>query len=190
MRNRIAAVLAATAAAVTTLTAVTAPGVSASENAMTAVVTVFQTDHRLGTAVTYDASLVPVGALARVAVMTSDRGTITELAVRGFVPDREYGAHLHARPCGATGADAGPHHQHVQDPEQPSTDPAYANPGNEIWLDFTTDAAGAASARSEVGWTFGERRPASLVIHERHTSTAEGEAGVAGERLACVNITL
>ena len=40
---------------------------------------------------------------------------------------------------------AGPHFQNVIDPVRPSSNPAYANPGNEIWLDFTTDEEGDAT---------------------------------------------
>ncbi|PXY34504.1 superoxide dismutase [Prauserella sp. PE36] len=141
------------------------------------------------TASTYDPELVPEGARAGVfSLSTPALGTTTKLAVTGLVPERHYGAHVHTKPCGATGTDAGPHFQHVQDPVSPSTDPAYANPDNEVWLDFTTDARGTGLALSHVDWSYGERRPASVVIHEHHTSSAPGEAGGAGARLACVNV--
>ncbi|PXY31405.1 superoxide dismutase family protein [Prauserella muralis] len=137
-------------------------------------------------AVTYDETLVPEGAMAGVLSVTrSHLGTITKLGVHGLVPNRAYGAHVHTKPCGPTGEAAGPHFQHVQGP---SDDPAYANPENEIWLDFTTNAAGTGFAASRVDWTFGERRPESVVIHDHHTSTAPGEAGSAGPRLACLNV--
>jgi len=68
-------------------------------------------------------------------------------------------------------------------------DPAYANPENEIWLDFTTDAEGAASAETTVEWTFpADRRAASVIIHAMPTATAPGEAGTAGDRAACVTV--
>ncbi|WP_199429494.1 superoxide dismutase family protein [Qaidamihabitans albus] len=138
------------------------------------------------TAVTYDAELVPEGARAGVfAVSKSAFGTRTALHVSGLVPNREYGAHAHTEPCGETGSAAGPHFQHVQGP---SDDPAFANPENEIWLDFTTRASGNGFAMSSVEWAFGERRPQSIVIHDHHTSTAPGEAGDAGDRLACINV--
>ncbi|MGW9477306.1 superoxide dismutase [Saccharomonospora azurea] len=189
MRSRIIAVL-TTLVTAATMTVATAPGASAAstdDNRLTAVVTTFQ-DHHHGKAVTYDARLVPVGALAGVAMRRSKSDTVTELEVYGLSPHRAYGAHAHVKPCGPTGAAAGSHYQHVQDPKQPSTDPAYANAENEIWLDFRTDSYGAGSAKSEVAWTFDERRPASVVIHERTTSTSEGEAGTAGNRLACINV--
>lgn len=140
-------------------------------------------------ATTYDPALVPEGARADVtAVHGSPFGTITALRVAGLVPDREYGAHAHTQPCGDTGDAAGPHFQHEQDPVQPSVDPAYANPANEIWLDFTTDEAGHGFALSTVDWEFGERRAKSVVIHETHTHTAPGNAGTAGARPACVDV--
>src|SRR5690606_23761090 len=89
-------------------------------------------------ALTYDEELVPVGA--RGTVLSAPGllgGTTTVLKVAGLQPNREYGAHVHNNACGPTGKDAGPHYQNVVDPVQPSTDPDYANPDNEIWLDFT-----------------------------------------------------
>ncbi|WP_019806692.1 superoxide dismutase family protein [Saccharomonospora halophila] len=140
-------------------------------------------------AITYREDLVPVGSAARVvSVAGSSSGTVIKLKVEDLRADRGYGAHVHTDPCGPAPADAGGHYQHRQDPDQPSTDPAYANPDNEIWLDFTTDDTGAAEVESSVEWSFGERRPSSVVLHEHHTLTGEGEAGVAGDRLACLDV--
>ena len=50
-------------------------------------------------------------------------------------------------------AAAGSHYQHQADPKQPSVNPDYANPRNEIWLDFTTDATGSARSESVVRLT-------------------------------------
>lgn len=141
-----------------------------------------------GQALTYRPDLVPVGARVTVVELPRAGGTTVLLSVSGLVPDRHYGAHVHTKPCDAAPADSGPHYQHQVDPVQPSTDPAYANPDNEIWLDFATGAHGAAFTISTVDWTFGERRGASVVIHETHTHTAPGEAGTAGARLACVTV--
>lgn len=141
-------------------------------------------------AVTHDPKLVPAGSRAVVSGYTSAHRTKTRLYVEGLLSDREYGSHAHAKPCGANPADSGPHHQHVPDPVQPSVDPKYANPQNEIWLDFTTDHHGAGYAESTVDWGFdGERRAHSVVIHETHTHTEPGHAGMAGARLACLNVT-
>jgi Cu-Zn family superoxide dismutase len=109
------------------------------------------------------------------------------------VPRRAYGAHLHTRPCTATPADAGPHYQHSPDPKAaaspPSVDPAYANPRNEIWLDFTADAAGAATVTARQDWTFDEvEPPRSMIVHAERTRTAAGQAGMAGPRVACLTL--
>ncbi len=142
-----------------------------------------------GTAVTYDPKLVPVGARAAVSSESGDDGTVVMLAVRGLLPDRRYGAHAHVEPCGDTGDAAGPHFQNEVDPVQPSVDPAFANPQNEIWLDLTTDAAGAGSATATVGWGFErDRRARSVIIHEMGTATEPGVAGKAGARPACVDV--
>ena len=141
-----------------------------------------------GTAITYRPELVPAGARVTVVGLPLVDSTTVVLSVRGLVPDRHYGAHVHTKPCGAAPADSGPHYQDQVDPVQPSTDPAYANPDNEIWLDFATDEHGGAITSSTVDWTFGERRGASVVIHETHTHTAPGHAGTAGARLACVTV--
>jgi superoxide dismutase, Cu-Zn family len=139
-------------------------------------------------AVTYDQTLVPAGArLSVLATGTTPLGTTVVLTTHGLVPDREYGAHVHTKPCGAAPADAGPHFQNVADPVQPSVDPAYANPRNEVWLDFTTDATGTGVAVATVPWAFGGRPASSVVVHETHTHTDPGHAGTAGARLACLN---
>jgi Cu-Zn family superoxide dismutase len=142
-------------------------------------------------AYTYAPDLVPEGSGVTVTTYGDPLlgGTSTALAVDGLRPDREYGAHAHSKPCGATGDAAGPHFQHVPDPVQPSVDPAYANPENEIWLDFTTNGLGNGYSMSDVDWTATDQRaPKSVVIHEMHTHTGPGEAGMAGARLACVNL--
>ena len=114
--------------------------------------------------------------------------TYTVLAVRGLAANQMFGAHVHQNACGESPEAAGPHYQHRTDPRQPSVDPAYANASNEIWLDFTTDAAGSAHSESTVAWTFDDRPHRSVVIHAEHTNTAAGHAGTAGARLACINL--
>jgi len=137
--------------------------------------------------VTYDPRLVPQGAGIVVAAMPGRRSTVG-LAVAGLRPNRTYGAHVHVRACGATGAVAGPHYQHVVDPVQPSVDPAYANPRNEVWLDFTTNAQGDGWAVSQVRWRFRAGAANSVVIHEHATHTGPGEAGMAGARVGCLTV--
>ncbi|MCO1659220.1 superoxide dismutase family protein [Pseudonocardia humida] len=139
-------------------------------------------------AITYSEDLVRVGARGAVSAHVENDSTTVRLAVRGLLPDRVYGAHAHARPCGPDGDAAGPHFQHQPDPVQPSTDPRFANPDNEVWLDLATDARGEASVQTVVPWQFGERRARSVVIHAEPTRTGPGEAGVAGPRVACVTV--
>jgi Cu-Zn family superoxide dismutase len=143
-------------------------------------------------AVSYDSALVPAGATATVTITQAAAGTQIQLAVTGLRPDRAYGAHLHQNPCGADGSAAGQHYQHQPDPaasaSPPSVDPAYANPENEVWLDFTTDASGAATSTAKQPWNFGPSRPGSLVIHADKTKSAPGHAGDAGARVACLSL--
>jgi len=141
------------------------------------------------TAITYDPAVVPPGARARLAITTIPYGTVVRLTAAGFIPRRAYGAHLHTMPCTAVPDEAGPHYQHRHDPSSPSVDPSYANPQNEVWLDFTADATGAGTAVSQLNWAFGPAAaPRSLVIHAQPTSTAAGTAGKAGPRVACLTL--
>jgi Cu-Zn family superoxide dismutase len=142
-----------------------------------------------GPAITYAEERVPAGARGAVRSRSGDGTTTVMLAVRGVERNRVYGAHVHTRPCGVQPDSAGPHFQYSPDPVQPSTDPTFANPQNEIWLDLTTDDTGAGSAESTVAWTFpDDRRPKSVVLHEHHTSSEPGEAGTAGGRVACISV--
>ncbi|MEU1599606.1 superoxide dismutase family protein [Streptomyces sp. NPDC005708] len=141
---------------------------------------------------TYDAKTVPVGA--RISVVEQVGGpvggaaTSVRLQVSGLLPNRVYGAHVHTKPCGRTPDASGPHYQNVKDPNQPSTDPAYANSENEVWLDFRTDAQGRATVESWHDWGFRPGEARSVIIHEHGTATKPGEAGMAGVRLACLTV--
>lgn len=140
-------------------------------------------------AFTYDPAQLPPGARVVVGVTYASNGsTVVTLHVKGAVPNRDYGAHAHVAACGALGSAAGSHFQLVPDPVSPSTDPAYANPSNEVWLDLETDAYGNGSAQTVVPWQPGDRRPASVVLHALHTSTGAGTAGTAGTRLGCLTV--
>jgi superoxide dismutase, Cu-Zn family len=146
-----------------------------------------------GNAVTYDPALAPQGAEMSVDVSAAGGGTQVRLEVEGLLPDRGYAAHAHTGACGPTGDAAGPHFQDRVDPAagpgKPSTDPAYANPRNEIWLDLRTDAEGDGEAVAEVPFAFADRAPASVVLHEAEaTATEPGRAGGAGARLACLTV--
>lgn len=142
-----------------------------------------------GPAVSYDEALVPSGARGAVQSRSGQGTTTVMLAVRGLASQRWYGAHVHTQPCGERPEDAGPHYQHFVDPVQPSVDPTYANPQNEVWLDIVTDESGAGSAESTVAWTFDDaRRPGSVVVHAMQTSSGPGAAGTAGDRVACISV--
>ncbi|WP_107123111.1 superoxide dismutase family protein [Streptomyces caeruleatus] len=140
-------------------------------------------------AVTYNDELVSVGSRVQVKEeLRRSGGTRIELRVRDLGADRVYGAHVHTKPCGKLPTDAGPHYQDQPDPTQPSVDPAFANPNNEVWLDLTTNKDGSARSIATVDWRFREGGARSVVLHEMVTSTHEGHAGTAGPRLACVNV--
>jgi len=142
-------------------------------------------------AFTYDPA-APEGAELSVTVSPADDDTTFELTVSGLEPDRGYAVHAHTKPCGPTGDAAGPHFQDELDPaatsSKPSSDPAYANPENEVWLDLETDGEGAGSAEATVPFTFSDEAPASTVVHaEMETATEAGMAGMAGDRIACLD---
>jgi Cu-Zn family superoxide dismutase len=165
-----------------------APAVSDTRFASSvAVDATFGTD---GVALTYDPALVPAGARAKVTGETSGTSSVVTLAVTGLLPNRTYGAHAHQKACGPAAADSGAHFQHTADPVKPSVDPAFANPANEVWLDFTTDPEGAGSdTATQSEWAFTEQAaPQSVVIHAQPTATEPGKAGTAGDRAACVSV--
>lgn len=144
-------------------------------------------------AYTYDKKVAPAGAKITADVKSEDSGSTLKLDVTGLKPNRGYAAHAHNKPCGDNGDAAGPHFQHKKDPkadkDNPSDNPKYANPKNEIWLDLKTDGKGKGSSTSDVDFALGEKGPASVVIHkEPKTKTGKGEAGTAGDRVACLTI--
>jgi Cu-Zn family superoxide dismutase len=148
---------------------------------------------RASAAFTYNPGFAPEGADVSVTVRSVGTTTVVDLEVSGLLPNRAYAAHAHTNPCGATGDAAGPHFQNNVDPAagpgRPSVDPAYANPQNEIWLDFRTDGDGNGGSTAQVPFVFGDRAPASVVIHEGEaTATEPGRAGSAGARLACLTV--
>ncbi|GAA3455113.1 superoxide dismutase family protein [Dactylosporangium matsuzakiense] len=144
------------------------------------------------TAFLYDTSAATASAAAELTLHSAGERTTVTLAVTGFRPNRTYGAHLHVNPCGKDPKAAGGHFQYHPEPaasSSPSNNPTYANPRNEVWLDFTTDAHGAAKVSAEQPWALSpQHRPQSLVIHEGGTMAKPGEAGAAGARVACLTI--
>jgi Cu-Zn family superoxide dismutase len=141
----------------------------------------------------YNPALAPIGARLRANMDPSGETTIAELAVSGMLPNRGYAVHAHTSACGDKPSAAGPHYQNRVDPaatpQKPSTNPEYANPRNEVWLDVRTDATGAGTARTTVPLVFADREPGSIVVHEaEQTATGPGHAGTAGDRIACITL--
>jgi Cu-Zn family superoxide dismutase len=141
------------------------------------------------TAISYDPAVVPPGATATLTITKTGYGTVVLLVATGLIPNRAYGAHLHTDPCGADPEAAGGHYQNRKDPVTPSVNPVYANPSNEVWLDFTASPAGTGSSSSLHGWNFDPAAPPrALVLHAEHTKTGAGTAGKAGARVACLTL--
>jgi superoxide dismutase, Cu-Zn family len=136
--------------------------------------------------ITYDVARIPLGAKLSTGSSVTNGQTTVELRVSGLLPNTKYGSHVHTKPCGAKPADSGPHYQNEKDPVSPSVDPKYANAQNEIWLDFTTDAQGAATGTATVKWEFRKGEANAVIVHATHSSTEHGKAGTAGDRLACL----
>jgi Cu-Zn family superoxide dismutase len=144
-----------------------------------------------GNAFTYDEAAVPVGSSVDVESEKADGGTTVTFHATGLAPNRDFGVHVHKQRCGPQPSDSGPHYQNNADPaatpEKPSSDPAYANPQNEIWLDVTTDQAGNAQSSTTVDWEIRADEAKSVVLHAQRTMTGPGQAGMAGDRLACID---
>jgi len=115
-----------------------------------------------------------------------DGGMQLTLSVSGLPAMRGFGSHLHKLAC--DNMSAGGHYQHMPaaSADAAVTDPTFANPSNEVWLDFTTDDAGAAMSSSSVSWVPPDGGAAAIVVHDRLT----GDGGVAGAKLACLPFSL
>jgi superoxide dismutase, Cu-Zn family len=145
--------------------------------------------------ITYNPSLAPPDAavLASVTPAGYSPRTVATLVVAGLLPNRSYAAAAHTNACGPTGQDAGLYYQNRIDPaaspQAASTNPRYANPRNEIWLDIHTDPAGQGTSQTTVPFGFTDRRPGSIELHEATaTPTAPGQAGETGAPIACVTL--
>jgi Cu-Zn family superoxide dismutase len=122
-----------------------------------------------GTANSVDGGTADVAAVA-----TPSGKTIVTLHVEGLTPNREYGSHVHKLACDDN--KAGGHYQHV--------DPGPATADNEIWLDFTTNAAGRGSAQAIVDFVIRPGGAKAVVIHDHGTD----HAGAAGPKLGCLGV--
>ncbi|HVZ34959.1 MAG TPA: hypothetical protein VG963_21175 [Polyangiaceae bacterium] len=109
-------------------------------------------------------------------------GMRVTLGVTGLPANRGFGAHLHKLPCDMM--EGGGHYEHMPAPADAApNDPAYENPMNEVWLDFTTNADGHGHAAVLVNWVPGSGEANSIIVHDHLT----GDGGVAGPKLACLS---
>jgi len=160
---------------------------SSTSNATTASATTTKAE-------TYNPALAPVGAHLRATLTPSGESTNVEFTASGLLPNRGYAVHADVNSCGGFPDAAGPHYQNRLDPaatgQAPSTNPEYANPTNEIWLDLRTDAAGSGASRTTVPFVFTDRGPGSIAVYDAmQTATSPGEAGKAGARIACLTLS-
>lgn len=117
-----------------------------------------------------------------------DGGTRFELEVANLSVAQKFGAHLHQLPCDQM--QGGPHYQNTPAGMGQANDPAFANPKNEVWLDFEStfpedSETAEATSSATVAWVPRKGTAGSIVVHERTT----GDGGVAGARLACTNMS-
>jgi len=122
------------------------------------------------------ATLLMVNEAGRSQVMMQIHGIERSAAGRTF------GAHLHVGPCVAgEPAAAGPHYNADV---AAGLLPARVGPTTEVWLDFTVNPAGAATAVAHVPFIPVPGNH-SVVIHRDPTD----EHGIAGPRLACLPVS-
>lgn len=123
-------------------------------------------------ALTYDTALVPAAARIEITQYSDRTSHRVGTRLRGLVPNRAYGMHVHTSPCAADPASAGPHYQHRAS--------ATADPVNEVWLDFRTDRNGVGEAEARHEWGFRDGGARSVVVHDAQ--------GGAGKRVACFTV--
>jgi superoxide dismutase, Cu-Zn family len=117
---------------------------------------------------------------ARVHVVDTGNGkTHVTLHVTGVAAaaGTTFGAHVHTNPCGDSGLAAGGHYQDAAMTEHLVD--------REVWLDFTVDDEGNGSALARRPWSLDQGDPRSVIIHALPTNP---ETGVAGARLACIDL--
>ncbi len=116
----------------------------------------------------------------RTSVADGGAGIEVTLMVSGLPNNREFGSHLHKAECEM--GMAGGHYQHVPAPDGGATNPMFANPDNEVWLDFTTSGTGTATSKASVDFVPPAGSAKAIIVHDRKT----GDGGVAGPKLACL----
>ena len=145
-------------------------------------------------AITYDPDLAPIGAAMTATIIPTSEGSRAQLTVLGLLPDRGYAVYAHDKTCGTTTSAAGERFQIHRDPAAtsaaPSTDPNYANPDNEIWLDVRTDDAGTGTSATTIPFVLTDRVPGSLVVYAgMHTPPNPAQAGNVGAPIACLTLS-
>ncbi|HET9254132.1 MAG TPA: superoxide dismutase [Pseudonocardiaceae bacterium] len=147
-------------------------------------------------AVTYNPTLAPVGAHMKATLNPSGDSTVADLSVSGLAPNRGFSVIAHVNTCGGGPGGEGPRFQKRIDPAidpakpyVPSTNPEYANPTNEIWLDVRTDSTGSGTSHAEVPFVFTDRGPGSLVVHDQQQSSpGTAQAASSDDRVACLSL--
>jgi Cu-Zn family superoxide dismutase len=143
---------------------------------------------------TYNPALAPLGAhLSASLTPSGGKSTTAEFTVSGLLPNRGYAAQAHVNTCGGSPGGVGPNYQNRIDPAvsptavggAPSSDPQYANPQNEIWLDVRTDANGSGTSRTTVPFVFTDRGPGSIVVGDAQQTSP----GMDGAPVACLTLT-
>lgn len=147
---------------------------------------------------TYNPALAPLGGRLQAKLTPSGESTNAEFTVSGLLPNRGYAVQANVNSCGGAPGAQGPHYQNRIDPAvkttavgvAPSTDPEYANPKNELWLDVRTDATGSGTSRTTVPFVFTDRGAGSIVVGDaQQTATGPGEAGKGGAPIACLTLS-
>jgi superoxide dismutase, Cu-Zn family len=108
---------------------------------------------------------LPISGRAQM-VRTADGKTIVSLHVEGLMPNTSYGSHVHQAACDNGYADG--HYKF-----DPAGD---ATPPNEIWLSFTTNAAGVGNSNATAYATAGSNA-VSVVVHAGTAKIACADLG-------------
>lgn len=124
-------------------------------------------------AVTYDLKLVPAASGIDVEQFTDPSGTRVTARLAGLESGHAFGMRVHTRPCGSTPGAAGPRYARSADGRKPG-------PDDEVRLDFTTDAKGAATVTARRSWNFRPGGAGSVVI--------DGARGGAANPVACFTV--
>jgi superoxide dismutase, Cu-Zn family len=142
---------------------------------------------------TYNPALAPQGGHMSATLTPSGESTNAEFTVSGLQPNRSYAVQAHVNTCGGVPDGVGPIYQNRVDPAvntkavgvAESSDPQYANPQNEVWLDVRTDGSGSGTSRATLPFVFTDRGPGSIVV----TDAEQTSAGKGGTPVACLTLS-